>query len=230
MRILLAEDDRLIGSGIKAWLKPRGFETDWLQDGEQAYRALECSSYDAVILDLGLPTMDGMDVLRLWRRDGRTEPVLILTARDELSERVRGLNTGADDYLVKPFEPEELEARLLALIRRRGGSASPVISAGRASLDQASRTATLDGRPVPMTAREYRLCEIFMLNRGRVLPKNLLEDKMGSLDGDASPNSIEVLVHRLRCKFGSGFIKTVRGIGYTLGSAGGGAERDKDGR
>lgn len=216
MRILLCEDDSLIGSGIKAWLKPRGFETDWVKDGAQAYAALPCAPYDAVILDLGLPSLDGLEVLRRWRRDGRTEPVLILTARDELSERVRGLNTGADDYLVKPFEPEELEARLRALSRRSLGRPSPVIRCGGVILDQGSRMVQSGGKAVPMTAREFRLCEILMSGAGRTIPKDLIEEKMGDLDEDASPNSIEVLIHRLRRKLGQGFIKTVRGIGYTV--------------
>ena len=208
MRILLAEDDALIGQGIKTWLKPRGFETDWIKDGAAAYAALPCAPYDAVVLDLGLPSMDGLEVLRRWRRDGRTEPVLILTARDELSERVRGLNTGADDYLVKPFEPEELEARLRALSRRSAGRPTPVIRCGDVVLDQGSRMVESAGRAVPMTAREFRLCVILMSGVGRTIPKDLIED--------ASPNSIEILVHRLRRKLGQGFIKTVHGIGYTV--------------
>ncbi len=221
MRILLCEDDRLIGSGIKAWLKPRGFETDWVEDGAQAYAALPCAPYDAVILDLGLPTLDGIEVLRRWRADGRDEPVLILTARDELSERVRGLNSGADDYLVKPFEPEELKARLLALVRRSHGRPSPEIRCGDVRLDQASRIVEAGGKAVLMTAREFRLCEILMQGAGRIIPKELIEEKMGDLDDDASANSIEVLVHRLRRKLGTGFIQTVRGLGYSVPKDGG---------
>lgn len=225
MRILLAEDDPLIGSGIRAWLKPRGFETDWIEDGAAACAALPCAPYDAVILDLGLPSMDGLEVLRRWRRDGRTEPVLILTARDELSERVRGLNTGADDYLVKPFEPEELEARLLALVRRSSGRPSPVIRCGGIVLDQGSRKVESGGREVPMSAREFRLCEILMSGAGRIIPKPLIEEKMGDLDEDASPNSIEVLIHRLRRKLGKDFIRTVHGMGYTVPRDGGSGPR-----
>ena len=219
MRILLIEDDRLIGDGIKAGLGKLGFTLDWFTDGEMGRAALDSAPYDAVILDLSLPGIDGMQLLREWRRDGKDTPVLILTARDALEQRVSGLQAGADDYLCKPFALVEVAARLQALIRRRHGQITPTITHGNLHFNPAARSATLNGEAVVLTQREISVMELFLNNKGRVLPRPLIQEKLYSWDDEVSSNAVEVHIHHLRKKLGNGFIRTVHGVGYTLGDA-----------
>lgn len=217
MRILLLEDDILIGDGLKTGLNQLGFAVDWFKDGETGYQALATAPYDAVVLDLGLPGMDGMQVLAKWRHKNNEIPVLVLTARDALDNRVAGLEAGADDYLCKPFALSEVAARLKALIRRSHGQHSPLLMHGQVKFDPASHCVTLNEQSLVMTARELALLELFMRNKGRILPKALIEEKLYSWDDDIDSNTIEVYIHHLRRKLGNSFIRTVRGVGYTLG-------------
>ena len=219
MRILLIEDDSMIGDGIKAGLGKLGFTLDWFTDGEMGKAALDSAPYDAVILDLSLPGIDGMQLLREWRRDGKDTPVLILTARDALEQRVSGLQAGADDYLCKPFALVEVAARLQALIRRRHGQISPTLIHGNLQFNPAARSATLNGETVVLTQREISVMELFLNNKGRVLPRPLIQEKLYSWDDEVSSNAVEVHIHHLRKKLGNGFIRTVHGVGYTLGDA-----------
>ena len=219
MRILLIEDDSMIGDGIKAGLGKLGFTLDWFTDGEMGRAALDSAPYDAVILDLSLPGIDGMQLLREWRRDGKDTPVLILTARDALEQRVSGLQAGADDYLCKPFAVVEVAARLQALIRRRHGQITPTITHGNLHFNPAARSATLNGEAVVLTQREISVMELFLNNKGRVLPRPLIQEKLYSWDDEVSSNAVEVHIHHLRKKLGNGFIRTVHGVGYTLGDA-----------
>lgn len=219
MRILLIEDDRLIGDGIRAGLGKLGFSVDWLTDGQQGMQALSAATYDAVVLDLSLPQLDGLDILRAWRDRGEDIPVLILTARDAVAQRVEGLQQGADDYLCKPFALSEVAARLQALIRRRHGQLQPTLSHASLSFDPAARAATLNGAPVELKPRELALLELFMLNPGRVLTRAQLEEKLYSWEQDVSSNAVEVHIHHLRKKLGNSFIRTVHGVGYTLGES-----------
>lgn len=218
MRILLIEDDRLIGDGIKAGLSKLGFSVDWLMDGEQGMAALDAATWDAVVLDLSLPQRDGLEILRHWRSRGNDIPVLILTARDAVAQRVDGLQQGADDYLCKPFALSEVAARLQALIRRRHGQLQPTLSHGALVFDPAARTVTLNGAPVELTPREMALLELLLLNAGRVLTRAQLEEKLYSWDCDVSSNAVEVHIHHLRKKLGSAAVRTVHGVGYTLGT------------
>ena len=219
MRILLVEDDRLIGDGLQAGLGKLGFSVDWFTGGTQGMQALTAAPYDAVLLDLSLPEIDGLAILRQWRQQGRDEPVLILTARDALEQRVSGLQQGADDYLCKPFALSEVAARLQALIRRRHGQLQPTLQHGGLVLDPAAHTATLHGEPLPLKARELALLELFLLNAGRILARAQLEEKLYGWEDDVSSNAVEVHIHHLRKKLGSGFIRTVHGVGYALGEA-----------
>lgn len=219
MRILLVEDDKLIGDGLKTGLTKLGFSVDWFTRGEEGKAALYHAPYDAIILDLTLPGIDGLDILREWRDKGRHEPVLILAARDALSQRVEGLRLGADDYLCKPFALVEVAARLEALMRRAHGHSSSELRHGNVVLDPGRLTTTLNGDSLPLKPKEFALLELLMRNAGRVLPRKLIEEKLYSWDDDVSSNAVEVHVHHLRRKLGSGFIRTVHGIGYTLGDA-----------
>ncbi|WP_279051099.1 quorum sensing response regulator transcription factor QseB [Cedecea davisae] len=219
MRILLIEDDPLIGDGIKAGLVKMGFAVDWFSDGKQGKLALSQAPYDAVVLDLSLPGMDGLDILRAWRKDGRNEPVLVLTARDSLDERVEGLQLGADDYLCKPFALTEVVARLQVLVRRAHGHAQPELTHGGVVLSPINLTVSLNGEPLQLKPKEFALLELLMRNAGRVLPRTLIEEKLYNWDDDVSRNALEVHIHHLRKKLGSHFIRTVHGIGYTLGDA-----------
>lgn len=217
MRILVLEDDRLIGDGIKTGLGQLGFSVDWFKDGAEGMAALVAADYDAAILDLGLPNVDGMDVLACWRRQGRDVPVLILTARGTLDDRIRGLDAGADDYLAKPFALTEVAARLRALIRRRHGHSESKLQHGAVTLDVAARSLTLDGKPVELTARELALAELFLNAGTRVLSREQIEEKLYAWGEAVGSNTIEVYVHHLRRKLGRDFITTVRGFGYRLG-------------
>jgi two-component system response regulator QseB len=216
MRILLAEDDRLLGDGLRAGLRQQGFQVDWVRTGDAAERELRGEPYDAAVLDLGLPLKDGIDVLRAVRDAGVTLPILVLTARDAIPERVRGLNTGADDYVVKPVDLEELGARLHALVRRAHGQPTQLLRVQDVELDAAARTVRKGGQPVPLQSREFDLLHELMLNAGRVLSREFLEQRLYSWGREVESNAVEVHVHHLRRKLGSSLIHTVRGVGYML--------------
>ncbi|MDR1529750.1 MAG: response regulator [Burkholderiales bacterium] len=217
MRILLLEDDAQIGDGLKAGLSQYGFAVDWFNDGVSGLKALGAAPYDAVVLDLGLPGLDGMEVLSKWRQTRQDVPVLILTARDALEHRVGGLNAGADDYLVKPFALSELVARLNALIRRRYGKASVTLTCDTIKFDLASRIVTQNDVPVMLSARELALLELFMQNKGRVLLREMIIEKLYNWESEIDSNIVDVYIHHLRRKLGIHVIRTVRGVGYILG-------------
>lgn len=216
MRILLAEDDPLLGDGLRAGLRQLGFQVDWVRDGRAAERELRSGTHAAAVLDLGLPLADGMDVLASVRRAGITLPVLVLTARDAVPDRIRGLDGGADDYVVKPIDLDELAARLRALVRRAHGQPHEQLSVQDVALDPAARSVTQAGTPVMLSAREFDLLHTLMLNAGRVLSREQLEQHLYSWGQEVDSNAIEVHVHHLRRKLGNTLIQTVRGVGYTL--------------
>ncbi len=216
MRVLLIEDDSLIGDGIKVGLSKLGFTVDWFDDGADGKEALLQTPYDAVILDLGLPTIEGLDILKAWRNAGLDTPVLILTARGDVDERIKGLNSGADDYLGKPFALKEVQARLNALIRRRNGITKPLIHFKNITFAPDTKTVTLDGEKVTLAPREVALLELLLLNKNKVLSKEMIENKLYSWDDDVASNAVEVHVHHLRKKLGKDIVKTINKIGYTL--------------
>jgi two-component system OmpR family response regulator/two-component system response regulator QseB len=216
MRILLAEDDPLLGDGLRAGLRQQGFLVDWVRDGEAAERELRAQPYAAAVLDLGLPLKDGLDVLASVRRAGVVLPVLVLTARDAVPDRVRGLDVGADDYVVKPIDLHELAARLRALVRRAHGQPQECLTAQGVVLDPAARSVRQAGVPVTLSAREFDLLHALMLNAGRVLSRDQLEQHLYSWGQEVESNAIEVHIHHLRRKLGAALIQTVRGVGYTL--------------
>ncbi len=218
MRILLAEDDPMIGAGVRQGLRQDGFTVDWVRDGQAALTALREHVHDLVVLDLGMPRVAGLDVLRTARRAGDTRPVLILTARDAVADRVAGLDAGADDYLVKPFELEELAARLRALARRGAGRAAPKIIAGALEVDPAAHTVRLDGAPVALSAREFALLHALAERPGAVLSRAQLEDKLYGWNEEVESNAVEVHIHALRRKLGADTIRNVRGVGWALAS------------
>lgn len=219
MRLLLVEDDELLGRGLHAGLVHAGFAVDWARTGEDAAAALETADYDAVVLDIGLPAMDGLTLLRGRRRQGDARPVLLLTARDAIADRVAGLDAGGDDYLVKPFDLDELLARLRALLRRANGTARPTLGSGRIRLDPASRAVALDGWPVALSQREFAVLHDLMLNAGRVLSRAQLEDRLYGWGEEIESNAIEVHVHNLRRKLYPEAIRTIRGVGYIMPAA-----------
>ena len=216
MRILLAEDDPMIGAGVQQGLRQDGFTVDWVRDGQAALTALREHVHDLVVLDLGMPRVAGLDVLRATRRAGDARPVLILTARDALADRVAGLDAGADDYLVKPFELQELAARLRALARRSAGRAAPKLVAGALEVDPAAHTVRLDGTPVTLSAREFALLHALAERPGAVLSRAQLEDKLYGWNEEVESNAVEVHIHALRRKLGADTIRNVRGVGWTL--------------
>jgi len=216
MRILLAEDDPLLGDGLRAGLRQHGFLVDWVRDGEAAERELRAQPYGAAVLDLGLPLKDGMEVLAAVRRAGITLPVLVLTARDGVPDRVKGLDLGADDYVLKPVDLNELAARLRALVRRSHGQPQERLQAQDVVLDPAARSVLRAGEPVLLSAREFDLLHTLMLNAGRVLTREQLEQHLYSWGQEVESNAVEVHVHHLRRKLGSALIQTVRGVGYML--------------
>jgi two-component system, OmpR family, response regulator len=217
MRILLAEDDRRIADGIAAALAMAGFAVEIQRDGEEAWFRGDTEEYDAIILDLGLPTLDGLTVLKRWRKANRAAPVLILTARGQWDERVEGIDAGADDYLTKPFRIEELVARMRALVRRAAGHASPVIEVNDIVLDTRQMRVSLRGQPVSLTPQEYRLVAYLMHHCGRVVDQNELGEHLYQQDYDSDSNAVEVLVGRARRKLGGKSIETRRGFGYIMG-------------
>lgn len=216
MRILLVEDDVNLGDGLRAALRIEGYAVDWARDGEEADLALETEPYDVVVLDIGLPKLTGMEVLDNLRRRGSDVPVLILTARDTPEDRVKGLDRGADDYMIKPFDTEELCARIRSILRRAHGRAIPKISHGNLEMDVAGRAVKLDGQPVDLSGKEFAVLHQLMENQGRVLSKGRLEEGMYDWESELESNAVEVYVHHLRKKLGKDLIRTIRGVGYVI--------------
>ncbi len=218
MRLLLVEDDARIQANVKAALEAAGYVVDVSSDGEDAWFLGDTENYAACVLDLGLPGMDGLSVLKRWRENGRAFPVVILTARGSWRERVEGMDSGADDYLPKPFEMDELLARLRAALRRGTGHASPLLSVGTITLDTRQMRVTKDGVPVSLSPQEYRLVAFMLHNADRVVPQHELAEHLQGEYGDRESNAVEVLVGRVRRKLGSDFIETRRGFGYSVGA------------
>ena len=216
MRILLVEDDSLLGDGVCAGLRRENNSVDWVKNGETALSATAETQYDCIILDIGLPKISGLDVLNNMRKSNNDTPVLILTAQDDISDRVIGLDAGADDYLVKPFAFAELYARLRALSRRKRGTASETIHYRNIKIDTTSHTVEFNGQAVVLSRREFSLLVELITNQGRVLSRHHLEQKLYSWSDEVESNTIEVYIHHLRKKFYTDLIKTVRGIGYIV--------------
>ena len=220
MRILVVEDEPNLQRQLRETLEAAGYAVDSATDGEDGHFLGTTESYDAVVLDLGLPEMDGLTVLDRWRKSGLTMPVLVLTARNSWSDKVAGLDAGADDYLAKPFQTEELVARLRALIRRSSGNATSELTAGPVHLDGRSGRVTLDGVPVKLTAQEYKLLSYLMHHKGKVVSRTELIEHIYDQDFDRDSNTIEVFVTRIRKKLGADVITTIRGLGYSLDEPG----------
>jgi len=219
MRVLIVEDEPNLLRQLRQGLEVAGYAVDTAADGEDALYLGNTETYDAVILDLGLPEIDGLTVLDRWRKDGRTMPVLVLTARDSWSDKVAGLDAGADDYLAKPFQTEELIARLRALIRRAAGNATSELIAGGVRLDTRSGRVSLDGEPVKLTAQEFKLLSYLMHHKGKVVSRTELIEHIYDQDFDRDSNTIEVFITRIRKKLGADLISTTRGLGYSLTDA-----------
>ena len=216
MRVLLAEDDAMIGAAVQDRLRGQGLAVDWVRDGRAAETALMGDVYDLLLLDLGLPGREGLAVLRGLRGRGSTLPVVILTARDAVDDRVAGLDAGADDYVVKPFDLKELEARLRAVLRRRAGRASSVIEHGRLTLDLSSHELRRDGVAVPVSPREFALLHALLERPGRILSRAQLEERLYGWGEEVGSNVVEVHIHSLRRKLGADLIRNVRGVGYRI--------------
>jgi two-component system response regulator QseB len=216
MRILLAEDDQSLGEGLTLGLRQLGHTVDWVMDGEAVEQALITENLDALILDLGLPRQDGLHVLEKLRKQGKDLPVLILTARDTVENRIEGLDLGADDYVVKPFDLLEVNARLRAITRRREGRAAAVITYGDLVLDPAARTLSKAGEDIMLGASEFAVLESLLTQQGRILSRQVLEEALYGWDEGVESNAIEVYIHHLRKKLGKDLVKTVRGVGYTI--------------
>ncbi|MBL8394324.1 MAG: response regulator transcription factor [Candidatus Accumulibacter sp.] len=219
MRILLVEDDDLLGDGIRAGLKLANHAVDWVRDGDAARLALLDHSYQACVLDLGLPKRSGLAVLRELRQRESHLPVLILTARDSSADKIAGLDAGADDYLTKPFDLAELQARLRALMRRASGAATPRLEHAGVVLDPASKRVTRDGQPVALSAREYTVLHDLLTHKNHIRTRSQLEESLYAWGEETGSNTVEVYIHHLRKKLGADFIRTIRGLGYQLGSA-----------
>ncbi|HVR68997.1 MAG TPA: response regulator transcription factor [Verrucomicrobiae bacterium] len=220
MRVLVVEDDADLSRQLKAVLTEAGYAVDTAPDGEEGHFLGDTEPYDAVVLDLGLPVIDGVTVLKRWRRAGRNMPVLILTARDRWSEKVAGFDAGADDYVTKPFQIEEVLARIRALIRRAAGHSSGELECGGLQINSGSGRVTVDGDPVKLTAQEFRLLDYLMHHKGKIVSRTELTEHIYDQDFDRESNTIEVFVGRLRKKLGGDYIKTVRGLGYKLSPPG----------
>ena len=219
MRVLLVEDDLMIGESLSEALQDEAYTVDWVKDGRQAILTLRVQPYDIILLDLGLPEVDGMGVLTAMRDAKIETPVLILTARDQLKDRIRGLDSGADDYVVKPFELGEVFARMRVLIRRAQGKADNQVTVGNLSLDTAHKRVMIEGSPVDLTAKEYMLLTTFMRSPEKVMSKTQLEDSLYGWGGEVESNAIEFLIHSLRKKVGQDRIKNVRGLGWYISNA-----------
>ncbi|MDO8718105.1 MAG: response regulator [Polaromonas sp.] len=216
MRLLLVEDDAMIGEAVLQVLRAEHYAVDWVRDGVMADAALKTEAYDLVLLDLGLPRRDGLDVLRALRARRASVPVLIATARDAVGDRIAGLDAGADDYVVKPYDIDELLARIRALLRRSAGRGEPVFEHKGVRLNPATREATLQGQPVLLSAREWAVLEALLVRPGAVLSRAQLEEKLFSWKDDISSNAVEVYIHGVRKKLGNELIQTVRGLGYVV--------------
>ncbi|MDD3684933.1 MAG: response regulator transcription factor [Desulfovibrio desulfuricans] len=216
MRILFVEDDSMIGEAVSEILKDAAYAVDWAKDGEEALTSVSVQKYDLVLLDLGLPTMDGMDVLKHIRSQQNQVPLIILTARDALDERVRGLDFGADDYIIKPFETKELLARMRAVCRRKEGLSNPVLSNGKITLDPATHEAAAGDTVSILSAREFALLQALLVAPGTILSRVELEDRIYGWNEEVESNAVEFLIHSLRKKFGADIIKNVRGVGWMV--------------
>ncbi|MBV8379361.1 MAG: response regulator transcription factor [Paucibacter sp.] len=217
MRVLLVEDDPMIGEAVRVALRDAAYAVDWVRNGPDALSAQRAERYDVVLLDLGLPGKDGMDVLARLREGGNSTPLLIISARDGLDDRLRGLDGGADDYVLKPFEMAELLARMRAVVRRKGGSAAALLGNGNVSLDPATREAIVGTRPaVRLSNREFALLQALLVRPGAILSRSELEDRIYGWGEEVESNAVEFLIHALRRKLGSEIIKNVRGIGWMV--------------
>ena len=217
MRVLLVEDDPMIGEAIQGALKDASYAADWVKDGQAALTTLGCQHYDLVLLDLGLPGKDGLEVLASIRAKDNPVPLLIITARDDLDARLRGLDGGADDYVSKPFQMAELLARMRAVLRRKGGTATPVLTNGVVSLDPATKEASVNGgSPVQLSNREFSLLQALLVRPGAILSRSELEDRIYGWGEEVESNAVEFLIHALRRKLGSEVIKNVRGVGWMV--------------
>ncbi|OXL19189.1 response regulator [Psychrobacter sp. DAB_AL32B] len=219
MRVLVVEDDLMIGESLNEALQDEAYTVDWVKDGRQAILTLRVQPYDIILLDLGLPEVDGMGVLTAIRDAKIETPVLILTARDQLKDRIAGLDSGADDYVVKPFELGEVFARMRVLIRRAQGKADNQVAVGNLTLDTAHKRVMMDGNPIDLTAKEYMLLTTFILSPEKVMSKNALEDSLYGWGDEVESNAIEFLIHSLRKKIGQDRIKNVRGLGWYISNA-----------
>jgi two-component system response regulator QseB len=216
MKILLIEDDRMIGWSLRRGLTDEGFTVDWLDDGDAAVVTCAEQSYDAAILDLGLPSRDGLKVLAELRHQGNSLPIVIVTARETVADRIRGLNAGADDYVCKPFDFDELVARLRAVMRRRAGLVTAVLEYRDLSLNPSTRQVAHRGTQIVLSAKEFSLLEALLQRPGMVLTRNQLHDKLYGWDGDVGSNTVEVFIHSLRRKIGYDYIENVRSVGYRI--------------
>jgi two-component system OmpR family response regulator len=220
MRILLVEDDGMIGEAVRDALEDASCAVDWVRDGQQALTAIKTHAYEAVLLDLGLPKVDGFNVLNSIRAGDSGVPVIVITARDAVADRIYGLDSGADDYVLKPFEMTELMARLRAIVRRRAGASAPVMSNGVISLDPATHEARSTGAPVRLSGREFALFQALMMRPGAILSRSELEDRIYGWNEEVESNAVEFLIHSLRRKLGSDTIKNVRGVGWMVSKGG----------
>jgi two-component system response regulator QseB len=216
MRLLLVEDDAMIGEAVRTGLRKQGLAVDWVQDGAAAKTALSTETFDLVLLDLGLPRMDGLQVLKWLRGTGSTVPVLIITARDSVNDRIKGLDAGADDYIVKPFDFDELAARVRAVLRRRSGRADNVVEHLGVTLDPASHEVRREGEPINLSHREFALLEALLERPGQVLSRAQLEERLYGWGEEVESNAVEVHIHNLRKKLGADYIQNVRGVGYKV--------------
>ena len=216
MRILIVEDDPMIGASIRTGLRQDGYTADWARDGNSAELAVATNEYDAILLDLGLPGRSGLELLAQWRRKRNAVPILIITARDSVEDRIAGLDGGADDYLVKPFDLNELAARVRALLRRRSGRATPVIEHGPLQLDPATHEVRLNGNEIRLSGREFALLHALLQVPGVPLSRSQLEDRLYGWEEEIGSNAVEVHIHALRRKIGSELIRNVRGVGYMV--------------
>ena len=219
MRVLLVEDDLMIGEAVSTALKDASFAVDWVRDGKTASQTLETVEHQALLLDLGLPGRDGLDVLRRLRQAGLTLPVVIITARDSVEDRIQGLDLGADDYLVKPFDVNELLARMRAVIRRQGGQAAPMLSNGQVNLNPATREASCGDKSAMLSAREFALLQALLLRPGTILTRTELEERIYGWNEEVESNAVDFLIHGVRRKLGQDAIKNVRGAGWLVDKA-----------
>jgi len=216
MRILLIEDDRMLGGAIEVALRDAAYALDWVTDGQAAVEAADIEAYDLALLDLGLPKRDGLSVLRHFRAASKPLPVIVVTARDAVEDRISGLDLGADDYLIKPFEVRELLARMRAVLRRQGSGVSAILTNGVVSLDPATHTATSEGESVRLTSREFALFRALLMRPGTILSRSELEGRIYGWNEEVESNAVEFLIHALRRKLGSGVIRNVRGVGWMV--------------